>query len=471
MSKAQQIHEASMKILAKTGMRFHHPDAIEILKKNGIRVEGEIAYFTEEQIMYWVGKAPSIVDLYADDPKYDMHIGGSSRYNGPCGGSTFIMEPDGKMRDAVMADFVKLTKLFEGNPAYHLNGGLAVQPSDIPASVAQLMLAYASMVYTSKCVFAAAGDYHVCDTFAELACIRYGLTKEQLAEKPRICTIANTNTPLLLDRVMTETILGFGKYRQPVIIASAAMAGTTSPVTLAGTIALVNAEVISAIALSQMANPGAPVIYGSQTSNADMATCAMAIGSPEGALCYRYCAEMARFYGVPSRGGGSLSDAKAFNAQAGYESMLTCMACKEGGINVMTQSAGIINSYLAVSYEKLITDFEILDFVDRYCRDIEIDDETIPLDLIDEVGHEGSYLTEDHTLEYCREELLAPKVSVRGPQQNGPAKLLENINARIDKLLAAYKAPQISPEVHAAMSAFLIKEGVGMEYIEKVLNV
>ena len=123
---------------------------------------------------------------------------------------------------------------------------------------------------------------------------------------------------------------------------------------------------------------------------------------------------MAKFYGIPSRAGGSLSDAKSFNVQAGYESMMTCMACKESGINIMTQSAGIIDSYLAVSYEKLITDFEILDFTERYLKDIDVNADTVPLDLIHEVGHAGQYLIEEHTLDYCRSELLAPHVSVRG---------------------------------------------------------
>ena len=109
-------------------------------------------------------------------------------------------------------------------------------------------------------------------------------------------------------------------------------------------------------------------------------------------MCIR---DRAKFYGIPSRAGGSLSDAKSFNVQAGYESMMTCMACKESGINIMTQSAGIIDSYLAVSYEKLITDFEILDFTERYLKDIDVNADTVPLDLIHEVGHAGQYLIEE----------------------------------------------------------------------------
>ena len=466
----KKIHEASMMILQKTGMKFCHPDAVQILKNHGIRTDGDVAYFTEKQIMDWVKKAPSVAPLYASDSRYDMQIGGNRRYNGPCGGATFIMDKDGQTRHALFSDFIKLIKLFEGNPSYCLNGGLACQPDDIPTDSYITLLALASMLHTQKCIFAAAGDYESMETLIQMACIRFAVTAEELKEKPRVCTIANTNTPLYLDKTMTETILTMAKYHQPVIIASAAIAGTTAPVTLAGMIALVNAEVLATIALAQMAEPGTPVIYGSQSTNADMATGAIAIGSPEGALSYKYCAEMAKFYGLPSRAGGSLSDAKTFNVQAGYESMMTCMACKESGINIMTQSAGIINSYLAVSYEKLITDFEILDFTDRYMKDIHADADTIPIDLIHEVGHAGQYLIEEHTLEYCRKELFAPNVSVRGAVADPRGQLDVNIEKRMTRLLETYKKPEVPAEIRRDLKTLLLKQNIEEKYLDMAID-
>lgn len=468
-SNVEKIHQASMQILARAGMKFHHEDALRILQENGIRVEGNVAYFTEKQIMYWVKKAPAVAKLYAEDPAFDMEIGDNKQYVGPCGGATFIRETDGSTRDAVFTDFIRLVKLFEGNPDYYLNGGLACQPTDIPAEYATVLLALASMTHTRKCIFTAAGPYHTIDLLVKMACVRYQITEEDLREKPRLCTIANTNTPLQLDKTMTETIMAMARYGQPVIIASAAMAGTTSPVTLAGTMAMVNAEVIASIALAQMVAPGAPVIYGSQSTAADMGTCSIAIGSPEGALCYKYCAEMAKFYGIPSRAGGALSDAKTLNAQAGYESMLTCMACQESGINIMTQSAGILDSYLAVSYEKLVVDFEIQAFVKRYLRDIEVNEETIPMDLICELGQDGQYLMEDHTLEFCRKEFCIPALSVRGPHEDANGQFQKNIEKRLQQLLNAYHKPAVSKTVLESLQQLLLNEGIQLEDIEKAV--
>ena len=467
----KKIHDASMRILQETGMRFYHRDAIKVLKEQGIRVERDIAYFTEEQIMCWVKQAPSEALLYAANPRYDMKIGGDHQYVGPCGGATFIMDREGHMRDAVFSDFIKLIKLFEGNPDYCLNGGLACQPKDIPVAFSVILLALASLTHTEKCMFAAAGDYRTMETLIRMTCIRFGVTPEQLREEPRLCTIANTNTPLLLDKNMTETIFTMAKYGQPVIIASAAMAGTTSPVTLAGTLAIVNAEIIASVALAQMVSPGTPVIYGSQSTAADMATCSIAIGSPEGALCYKYCAEMAKFYGIPSRAGGSLTDAKLLNAQAGYEAMLTCMACKESGINIMTQSAGIMNSYLAVSYEKLITDFEIISFVNRYLRDIEVNDETIPMELIKELKQEGQYLTEEHTLEFCRKELCIPKISVRGPHAEPAGQFDRNIEKQLRRLEETYQKPEISDQTAGAIKEMLLDMGAAERDIDMAMDI
>ena len=469
-SNVEKIHAASMKILERTGMRFLHPDALSILKENGIRVEGDTAYFTEEELMKWVKLAPAEARLYAEDSDYDMTLGGDRRYRGPCGGSTFIMDRDGNKRDALLEDFIRLTKLFEGNPAFHLAGGLACQPQDVPTVHTIELLALATMLHTRKCLFMASGDYATMESLVKLVCARYDLSVEELKERPRFCTIANTNTALMLDKTMTETIITMARYRQPCIIASAAMAGTTSPVTLAGTIAIVNAEVLASIALAQMVSPGTPVIYGSQSTNADMATCAIAIGSPEGALCYKYCAQMAKFYGLPCRGGGSLTDAKALDAQAGYESMLVCMASQENGINIMTQSAGIMESYLSVSYEKLMVDFEIIDFVDRYLRDIEVDEDTVPLDLIHELGHGGQYLLEDHTLEFCREELQMPRISVRGPREEPAAQLQRNIDQRMERLLESYRKPEVSAETLDALRTLFRERGVEDKHIDMAMG-
>lgn len=463
---AQKIHEATMRILRDTGMKFHHPDAIRVLKEHGVKVEGNVAFFTEEQIMEHVKKAPAFCPVAAANPDYSVTIGGDRVYNAPAAGPTKIMERDGSLRRAEIADYIKMLQLYEANPSYSINGGIACQPDHVPEEWSTLILYYLSLKTSEKTQWVGTGNYEQMEAVIDLCCARHHVTREELKEKAYMFSVVNTNTPLQFDLNMTESLFTMLKYHQPVAITAASMAGTTAPITLAATIAMTNAEVIATVALSQMFEPGAPVIYGSQSTNADMSTCAIAIGSPEGALCYKYCAEMARFYGIPSRAGGALTDAKVLNAQAGYESMMTYHSCHQNKVNVILQSAGIMESYLSASFEKMIVDFEIMDACERYDHDLDINEETIPEELIHEVGHGGQFLLEEHTFEFCKSEPMLPNISVRGPKQEAAALFDKNIEKQMQKLLDRYKAPEIDSDTLAAMRAVLAGKGMENPYLD-----
>lgn len=465
--EVQKIHEATMRILGRTGIKFHHPDAVQILKQHGIRMDGNIAYFTEEELMYWVHKTPSHINLYGKEKDFRIVLGGGHSESAPSSGSPQICDPAGKKRNALIEDYVKLTKLYEANNHHKINGGIIVFPSDVPVDSAALLMYFAAFTHSDKVLMTGTGNYEQMEALMKLACLAYE-SEENLRKYPRLLTIINVNTPLQLDHIMTETLLTFGKYGQPVAVASAAMAGTTSPITLAGTIALTNAEVLSTIALAQMANPGTPLLYASQSTTADLRNGSIAIGAPEGALCYEYCAKLAKFYGLPCRGGGALSDSKIVNAQSGYESMLTYLVCRQNDMNLIVHSAGILDSYTCVSYEKLITDFEVIDYVDRYLKGVEVTSETIPEDLIDELAHNGQYLIEEHTFEFCRKEPLTPKVSIRGAVENPARQYEENIEKREKQLLSSYQRPTRDNACIKAMKELLVKRGIEQTLLDQI---
>ena len=462
----QKIHDVSMRILQKTGVKFHHPDAIKLLIDSGIKVKDDIAYFTEDQIMYWIRQAPTAFNVAAKDPKYNMCFGGDNTYNGPSGGATLIQDPGGSLRNATIDDYIKMLRLYEVNEKFYVNGGNPCQPEDILIDYNALILFYLSNRISSKVIFSATGNYNQMKSVIDLAMAVHGVTKEEMIKSPKMFNIVNMNSPLQMDINMTETLFAFLDYRQPMGITSAAMCGTTSPVTIASAIALTNAEVIAGLAVAQMYAPGAPVFYGSQSTNANLRNLCIATGSPEGALCYKYGAEMAKFYKVPSRGGGALTDAKTVNAQAGYESMLTYLACKSSGLNLILHSAGVMDSYMAMSFEKMIVDFEIIDYVDRYLSDISVGNETVPEEVIDNVGPGGSFMMEPHTVKFCRYDQITPHISVRGSFPNATTKLEENIEARIKALLESYKAPDLSPDTIKNMSDLMTHYGVDAKYLQ-----
>lgn len=467
----RRIHEATMRLMAEAGVKFVHPEAQQILKDHGIRVEGDLAYFTEEQLMYWVRKAPSTFKIYGKDPKWDMTIGGDHVNPAPSYGAPFISAQDGTRRVGDVLDYIKFVKLYEQDKNFKMNGGVILQPGDLPSDSATSLMFYATYTHSNKCMFTGCGKKEEIQDLFKMAEIAYG-SKEELIKYPRFTTIIDTITPLTLDKHMTDTMMLFVEYGQPIIVASCAMGGTTAPVTLGGPIAYTNAEVLATIALAQMIRPGVPCMYGSQSTIGDPRNGSIASGSPEGAIVYKYCTEMAKFYGLPSRGGGSLSDSKVVNAQAGYESMLSYLTCAQNDMNLIVHAAGIMDGYQSISYEKLMLDFQIVDLANRYLRDTYIDDqdEAIPVDLMVEIGHEGTYLAEDHTVEHLREEICISSLSVCGSCADPVNQFDNNITNMMNRYLNSYQKPEIDPEVTRKLREILIGRGIDPALLDKIEN-
>ena len=201
--------------------------------------------------------------------------------------------------------------------------------------------------------------------------------------------------------------------RQPVIIAALAMAGSTAPVTLAGVLALQNAELLAGVALTQLISPGTPVIIGSTSTNIDMKTGSLAIGSPELSQMIAAHAQLARFYNLPSRSGGALTDASYPDAQAGFEGMMALLTTVNCGVDFMLHAGGILSVYLAFSFEKFVLDDEMCGMVRRFHEGIRVEPATLAYDVAASVGVGGNFLAEDHTVERCRTEFWRPAVCDR----------------------------------------------------------
>lgn len=460
-----EIHKASMEILEKTGIRYHSLRAQTILKEHGVKVRDGIAYFTESQLMEWIKKAPSDFTWYARNPEYNIQIGKGITHPAPGYGAPLIMDADGKKRKAVMKDYVSMCRMVQSDPDFPINGGIIVQPDDIPPENAVLLMFYAAYLTSDKCLMTGSGDRQQMLDLMEMASIIYGGDNE-LIGKPRILTIVNTNTPLQMDGRMTDTLEVFAEYGQPFAVTSGAMAGSTSPITLAGTLAMANAEVLSAIAYAQMIRPGTPLLYATQCETADMRNVAAAIGSPEGALCYRFSGEMSRYYGLPSRGGGCITDAKKLDVQAGYESMMTCMAAMENKVDLMIHGCGIMDSYACMSYEKMMVDFEIIRYIKRIKKGILLGEERIPLDVIHDVGHGGQYLLEEHTLEYCREEPCLVQLSARGSM--GTTAIEDNITQHLAEYKALPTAVSVDPKIIERLMLCMEEKGIDAGLLEKI---
>ncbi|MGL5513614.1 MAG: trimethylamine methyltransferase family protein, partial [Sporomusa sp.] len=455
--QVQQVHEQSMKILEEIGVEFSYQPALDVLQAAGQRVEGQRVYFQKQFVEAQVAKAPDEFTLYARNPQNNLVVGGDNIIFMPGYGAPFIHEADGSRRNSTMEDFDNFVKLSHISPNMHMTGGNSAEPNDVDDSIRHLKMVFSSIVHSDKCYMGSASGYEKAQDSIDMTAIVFG-GKEVIKEKPALICLVNSVTPLKYDDRMLGALTAYAQAGQAMVIASLVMAGSTGPATLAGALALQNAEVLAGITLAQSINPGTPVVYGSTSAITDMETGSLSIGNPETALFTSASAQMARFYKVPCRGGGGLNDAKIVDAQAGYESMMTLMAAGMAGINFVLHTAGILQYYMAMSYEKFITDDEIAGMVLRYLKGIEFSDEHLAFDVIAKVGPGGHFLTQKHTRKNHAAQLRRAQLSDR-LSFDGWGKERLDTNRRAERkwqaMLAKYQAPALDDNVRQKLETFI----------------
>lgn len=453
------IHRASMMILERTGIKIHHPEILVMLGKLGVKVSNDKVFFREDQIINWISKAPRKFTLYARNPQYDMEIGGENLEFAPGYGCPAIIESNETKRSANYDDYCTFLKLVHQSNCFKINGGLIVQPCDIDPKQFLPILIYSTMVHSDKCLMGIPGKTLEVLKMMDLAGILFG--QIALLEKPRIITLINSTSPLQYDQTALETMLVCSQHNQPLIISPGPMAGATGPVTLAGNLALGNAEALAGIAISQIINEGTPVVYGLQPTTMDMKSAFISIGSPACALGMVYAARLAKLYGLPCRCGGANTDAKSVSAQSSLESMMSILSVCLEKPNFIIHSAGILDGYGAMSYEKFILDLEMISMVEFYLKGLDFSEESLAVDVINQIGIGGEFLTAQHTLENFRSASWIPELCHRGiiPKDITSNSLFHNkIMVNKEKMLMEYQTPELDSEVKAELLNYLATE-------------
>ncbi|MFN2227628.1 MAG: trimethylamine methyltransferase family protein, partial [Anaerolineae bacterium] len=276
----EQIHDTSMKLLAEVGVQFPYEPALATFQKHGVKTDGQRVYLSEDQVMQAVANAPRQFTIHARNPERNVVVGGGRPVFAPGYGAPFLVDAapeDGSVvgkRAPSMEDYVNLVKIAHGLPNQDMSGHLIVEPDVANADLVHVQMLQAHMVHSDKAfIGSAAGKRGALDTF-EMALILFG---GELDRPVTICLV-NSLTPLGYSTEMLEALVEYAGAGQPVVIAALAMAGSTAPITLAGTLATQTAELLAGITLAQLINPGTPVVFGSTSTNIDMKSGALAIG-------------------------------------------------------------------------------------------------------------------------------------------------------------------------------------------------
>lgn len=452
-----RIHATSMEIFEETGVEINNEEAREVFEENGARVEDGKVFLDRELIEEYLEQVPSTFTLHARNPDNNVEIGGNSGVLAPGYGAPWVTDMEGNNRDATYEDYENFTKLASASDNLDVLGGVLVEPTDLADEERHVKMMYAAAKYSDKPLMGSALGKKKAREAIQMASLLMG-EDEIICDRPVVITLINTTSPLCYDDRMLQALMEHARFNQPTVIASLIMAGSTGPVSVAGTITLQNVEVLTGIVLSQMVNPGTPVVYGSASTIVDMNTGDLAVGSPEYAKFIGATAQLARNYDIPCRGGGSITDSLLPDGQAGYESMMTFDASMSHGMDFVLHSAGLLKNYMAMSYEKFIMDDEILDMVNNYQKGLEVTEETIAKDAIQNVGHSGHYLKESSTIKHMK-DFRVPNLSNRKgfDSEEGLKQTYGRAHERCQSILDDFEAPPLDPEIDEKLRNYMDK--------------
>jgi trimethylamine--corrinoid protein Co-methyltransferase len=461
-TQVDKVHETSLRILEEIGLDFGYPPALELLKKGGMKIDGQRVFFPSRLVESQIKKAPRRFTLHARNPKNSLVIGGNNTVLAPGYGAAFVTDLENGRRQATLKDFENFVKLTGASANQDILSGTVVEPTDTPYEYRHAQMFYTAVKYSDKCVMGSTMGARAARDCIQMAAILFG-GRDQIESAPGIMGIIGPLTPLKYDARMLGALMEYAAAGQVALVASLAIAGATGPVTLAGNLALQNAEVLAGIVLAQLVREGTPVIFGGASSNTEMHNGTLSIGSPEMAINTAATAQMARYYKLPVRGGGAVCDAKLPDAQASYESMMSLLMAQACGINFVLHSAGILESFNCMSYEKFIIDDEMCGMVKRIKRGIEVNPDTLALDVIKAVGPGGHFLDKDHTFDHFRTEFYQPRLSNRDDyvtwQAKGSYQCMQTAHKKVKEILEIYEAPELPPDADKDMQTFIKKLG------------
>ena len=463
----ERIHELSLRVLEETGIIFHYPPARELLRHSGASVdEGrQRARIPRSLVEGALVSAPRLVTVYSqDDPGKDcLLVLDGGRYARTTTGLNWILDRDATGRRPVAAqDVVNWTRVIQASPNIHLAGSLNDQED---AAQSQEIRCLARMLhYTDKPLMFSAFSGEGMHWLRRLTEVVQ--TDER---QPRLMVLSSVNSPLIYGWGQCEAAMISAEIGIPVCFNSSAVAGVTGPVTLAGNVVQMNAEMLAALTIIQLHRPGAPVVYAGHPMVMDMKTGMSSISVGEVGLMSAACVEMGRHYGLPTGSNGVCTDACTPDPMATLEKWASGYPSFMAGANV-NGGAGSLACVGTVSLEQLVIDNDVYGHFFRHVRGMKIDEETLASDLIAKVGPGHAYLMEEHTLANFRDEYyyspLANRLNAPAWEAAGAKDVVERAAEAVRDILAAPAQPCLTDEQSREVTDLLVRAEETLENLE-----
>jgi len=458
----QRVHELSLQLLQRVGLKFLSPKAWPILEASGCKVDHGtgMTRFPPEVVEHFLAMAPNEFVMKARNPAHDLHFGGEDIHFGSASSAPNVIDMDNGRRPGNQVDFEALVKLNQMIPTCAFHCGHPVEPIDTPANTRHLTSMQTWQILSDKVTRVyAIGETRVRDSL-EMTAVAHGIDRDELARAPRLQASISVNSPLVVDEPLLEGAMELARNGQVSIVSPVAFAGAMSPITLSGSLIQCNAEAIGVIAFLQMVQAGSPCMYGVLTTPIDMKSGAPAMGVPESVTGTLSNGQMARRYKLPQRLMlGSTSNAP--DAQGAYETMFSLWAAVLSGAHCIYHAHGWMEAGLTTGFEKTILDSEMIGMMGALRGRIDFSDVEEAIAAIEEVGPGGHFLGCAHTMARYKDAFHTPILSDWRPyefwQADGCPDAAQRANAKWKEMLAAYQPPAMDEAIKEALAGYVAR--------------
>ncbi|PSL16586.1 trimethylamine methyltransferase family protein [Shimia abyssi] len=448
-------------IFQDVGIAFRDdPEALRIWKEAGASIEGDIVRMPADQVRALCETAPSQFTQLARNPERSVTIGGTNQVFAPIYGAPFVRDVEGGRRYGDMDSFEKLVKLAYMHPNLHHTGLVICEPCDVPVSKRHLDMVYTHMTCSDKPHLGAITEMSRAQDSVDMAEILHGA--DVMEHNCVIMGNVNTNSPLLVDKVVSEAIRTYCGRNQGIVVVPFILTGAMGPVSTAASVAQAMAEAMMCCAFSQLVRPGAPFILGNFLSSMSLKSGAPTFGMPEPVISNYAIGQLARRAGLPLRCGGSLTASKIEDAQAAYESADSMHSTMLAGANFVLHSAGWMEGGLVTGFEKLIMDADRLGSYQKVLsQGLDTSEDAFARDAYGEVAPGGHFLGSAHTMRNYQTAFYEPKLSdsenVESWEEGGSKDMRQRAFTRWNEMLAQYEPPPMDIAKKEELQAYVAR--------------
>ena len=457
----EDIHLSVLEVLERTGIKVHSEEGLDAYRKAGAKVKGDRAWIPSFLVEEALRRAPHRVTLCRRDGTRSVFLEDHKVFYGTGSDCPSIRDSfTGKVRRFVKKDIEDVARMtdFLPNIDFHMSLGLM---SDVPTDT-YFRHQYVAMLRncTKPIVFTSADKECLADIIEIAAANAGGL--EELQKNPTLCLYAEPSSPLNHSKTAIEKLLLTASKKVPVVYTPCPIAGATAPMTLAGALVIAVADSLSGLVAAQFHAPGAPFIMGGVLSTMDMASTIYTYGSPEFCLLEAALTDLSHFYKLPMFSTAGCSDSKVFDEQAAAEAMMSIFSAALSGANLV-HDVGYLENGLIGSYEMLVASDEFIAMAKHYVKGVEVNPDTLAVDVIEKVGPGGNFVAEKHTKKHFREVEWFPKLMNRQNlsdwEASGSKTMHQRVNERVKEILSTHQVPALDDKVEKTVEEIFKKFG------------